>query len=45
VRSPGVGSPVDWSDRISEFFTAGIGHFIPLEAAPRFAQAIEGHLG
>jgi pimeloyl-ACP methyl ester carboxylesterase len=44
--------PVDWSDRISEFFTdahvqtlADIGHFIPLEAAPRFAQAIEGHLG
>ncbi|MFZ0091778.1 MAG: alpha/beta hydrolase [Solirubrobacteraceae bacterium] len=44
--------PPEWSDRIEEFFSAvslhvlpGIGHFTPLEAADRFAEAIARALG
>ena len=39
--------PPDWSDRLDDFFTdvelrllAEVGHFMPLEAATKFAQAI-----
>ena len=43
--------PASWSDRLDDFFTnytmeelAGIGHFTPLEATTRFANAIRRQL-
>ena len=39
--------PHEWSDRLDDFFSAaelrhldGVGHFVPLEAAPQFAAAV-----
>ncbi len=43
--------PFEWSDRIDDFFAdatlerlAGVGHYTPLEAPEKFAQAIGRHL-
>jgi len=43
--------PVEWSDRLSEYFLdvrvrrlESVGHFVPVEAANAFADAIRDYL-